>query len=106
LRGWPSFAGLARAPRDSQVSVVIESFLAGRASPETRDILARGTYPLMVRASADSLRLDPDPATQPAMGAGVGRGRGRQGGFQRLPQLTGLPQVIGLALGSPEFQRR
>jgi uncharacterized protein (DUF1800 family) len=106
LRGWPSFAGLARAPRDSQVSVVIESFLAGRASPETRDILASGTNPLMERASADSLRLDPDPATQPAMGAGVGRGRGRQGGFQRLPQLTGLPQVIGLALGSPEFQRR
>jgi hypothetical protein len=23
-----------------------------------------------------------------------------------LPQLTGIAQVIGLALGSPEFQRR
>ena len=26
-------------------------------------------------------------------------------GFANLPQLTGLPQIVGLALGSPEFQR-
>jgi uncharacterized protein (DUF1800 family) len=25
--------------------------------------------------------------------------------FTNLPQLTGLPQIVGLALGSPEFQR-
>jgi uncharacterized protein (DUF1800 family) len=104
LRGWPPFADLVRAPRDSQVSAVIESFLAGRASPETRDILASGNNPLMGRAMADSIRLDANPPTE-TMG-GQGLGRGRQGGFQRLPQLTGLPQVIGLALGSPEFQRR
>jgi uncharacterized protein (DUF1800 family) len=107
LRGWPPFAELARAPRTAQVDAVIEAFLAGRASPETREILASGHNPLMERAASDSIRLDADPpasAMDPAQGRG--RGRGRQGGFQRLPQLTGLPQVIGLALGSPEFQRR
>jgi hypothetical protein len=60
----------------------------------------------MARASADTTMLD-DPSADVSMnGGGVGRRGGRQGGFQRLPQLTGLPQVIGLALGSPEFQRR
>lgn len=108
LRGWPPFAELARAPRAAQVDAVIESFLAGRASPETREILVSGNNPLMDRATADSVRLDVDMTTEPGMVAGGGRGlgRGRQGGFQRLPQLSGLPQVIGLALGSPEFQRK
>jgi uncharacterized protein (DUF1800 family) len=110
LRGWPPFATLARAPRTEQVDSVIASFLSGRASPETREILASGNNPLMARAAADSTMLD-DTAAAMGMergrvgGGGGGRG-GRQGGFQRLPQLTGLPQVIGLALGSPEFQRR
>ena len=106
LRGWPPFAELARAPRAAQVDAVVESFLAGRASPETRDILVSGNNPLMDRAGADSTMLDADPpAPMGGRGQGLGRG-GRQGGFQRLPQLSGLPQVIGLALGSPEFQRR
>jgi hypothetical protein len=26
--------------------------------------------------------------------------------FRQLPKLEGLPQIVGLALGSPEFQRR
>lgn len=103
LRGWPPFLDLARAPRAAQVDAVVEAFLAGRASPETRGILVSGNNPLMERASADSTMLDADPPAQ--MDGGRGRG-GRQGGFQRLPQLSGLPQVIGLALGSPEFQRR
>jgi hypothetical protein len=102
LRGWPQFTELSRAPRAAQVDGVIEAFLAGRASPETREILASGNNPLMARASADSLALDPAP---PMAGGARGRG-GRAGGFARLPQLAGLPQVIGLALGSPEFQRR
>jgi uncharacterized protein (DUF1800 family) len=101
LRAWPPFTELVRAPRSRQVDAVIESFLAGRASPETREILASGNNPLMERATADSMRL-----VGPPMEPGMAAGRGRQGGFQRLPQLTGLPQVIGLALGSPEFQRR
>jgi hypothetical protein len=61
----------------------------------------------MGRASSDTTMLDPNPPAVAMDGRrGRGAGRGRQGGFQRLPQLSGLPQVIGLALGSPEFQRR
>jgi hypothetical protein len=108
LQAWPPFADLARAPRTAQVDSVIESFLGGRASPETREILASGSNPLMARAAADTTMLDdapPDESMVRGRVGGGGRG-GRQGGFQRLPQLTGLPQVIGLALGSPEFQRR
>ena len=105
LRDWPAFRSLVRAPRDSQVNVVIESFLAGRASPETREIQASGNNPLMARAESDSTMLNPDPPMDPGIDGRQGRG-GRGGGLQRLPQLTGLPQVIGLALGSPEFQRR
>jgi hypothetical protein len=52
------------------------------------------------------MKIDVGATADPSMGAGRGRGMRRQGGFQRLPQLTGLPQVIGLALGSPEFQRK
>jgi uncharacterized protein (DUF1800 family) len=108
LRAWPGFTELVNTPRTQQVDAVIESFLAGRASPETREILASGNNPLMDRASADTTMVDAGAGVEP-MGRGPGAlpGRGRQGGgFQRLPQLTGLPQVIGLALGSPEFQRR
>jgi uncharacterized protein (DUF1800 family) len=105
LRGWPGFQELARAPRAQQVDAVVESFLAGRASPETREILTSGNNPLASRAAADSTMTGGDVPDAPAMGGRVGRG-GRQGGFGRLPQLTGLAQVIGLALGSPEFQRR
>ena len=35
-----------------------------------------------------------------------GKGGALQGrGFANIPQLSGLPQIVGLALGSPEFQR-
>ena len=33
--------------------------------------------------------------------AGALQGRG----FANIPQLSGVPQIVGLALGSPEFQR-
>lgn len=111
LRGWPEFAGLVRASRAQQVDGVIGSILSGFASPETREILMSGTNPLMTQAASDSTMVRGNPA-DPAMGGRPGRAgalgapAGRQGGFSRLPQLNGLPQIIGLALGSPEFQRR
>lgn len=104
LRGWPAFAALARSPREVQVDAVIAHFLAGRASPETREILATGSNPLMSRAASDTTLIDDRPRGGMAEPGRVGAGR--QGGFARIPALTGLPQVIGLALGSPEFQRK
>ncbi|MFN2637552.1 MAG: DUF1800 domain-containing protein [Gemmatimonadaceae bacterium] len=45
-------------------------------------------------------------AARPRPNQNGGRRAALQGRpFTNLPQLTGLPQIVGLALGSPEFQR-
>jgi len=70
------------------VAGVIEAFLGGEASRETREILMSGENPLLAGGAA--------PA-------------GGEGGDARpvTPRrLAGLDQIVGLALGSPEFQRR
>lgn len=110
LSGWPTYDSVVAAPRAAQVDAVIASFLTGRASPDTREILLSGQNPLAAKAAADSsmFRPDDDAGMAPMGVAGrPGRGRGaRAAGLGRTPVLTGLAQVIGLAIGSPEFQRR
>ena len=110
LRGWPKYDSLRTASREAQVDAVIDGFLAGRASPETREILLSGQNPLAARAAADSSIFSADDdsgMTPPRPGGRRGQGRGmRAAGLGRIPALTGLAQVIGLAIGSPEFQRR
>jgi hypothetical protein len=113
---------LQTATRELQVDGVIEALLGGEASPETRQVLINGENPLVREQPAGA---DPDPAMGGRGGRG-GRGGGAGGrgaaatgragqppqgvpagqGFGPLPQLRGLPLVVGLALGSPEFQRR
>jgi len=90
---WPSYAALRSAPRERQVDGVIDAMLGGAASPETRAILVRGENPL-ARDAAGAL-------SDTAMDAPSQRRP-----LRAPPKLTGLDQVIGLALGSPEFQRR
>lgn len=89
VASWPPYDRLRDAPREAQVDAVVDAFLGGQASPETREILVRGENPLLGRDEAD-----PAPPGRPE------RPRAR------APRLAGLDQVIGLALGSPEFQRR
>jgi hypothetical protein len=61
---------------------------------------------------------DPGAMSDQEMNAGGNAGRARPNqnpggkraalpgrGFGNIPQLTGLAQIVGLALGSPEFQR-
>jgi uncharacterized protein (DUF1800 family) len=109
---------LQTATRELQVNGVIAALLGGDASPETRAVLVSGENPM-----AKNLPPFPDP-TDPAMGPPpAGRGGARAGGragappggqpgaaggrgFAQVPPLHGLPLVVGLALGSPEFQRR
>jgi uncharacterized protein (DUF1800 family) len=78
LNTWPGADALSTAPRAAQVDAVVASILGGAASPDTRRILMSGEHPLAADAAQQV----------------------------RAPQLTGLAQVVGLALGSPEFQRR
>ncbi|MDQ6830268.1 MAG: DUF1800 domain-containing protein [Gemmatimonadota bacterium] len=110
--GWPDATTLAMATRDSQVDGVIRTFLRGEASPDTRKILLSGNNPLAATAVAvDTLTADDmEPvmrgkennlpgARKLGLPAGDPLGRGR-------PQLSGLTQIVGLAFGAPEFQRR
>jgi hypothetical protein len=76
-RTWPLMQELAGKPRAEQVDGVAAALLGGEISPETRQILIDGNNPL----------ARPEPG-------------------DRQRPLQGLQQVVGLALGSPEFQRR
>ncbi|HET7458482.1 MAG TPA: DUF1800 domain-containing protein [Gemmatimonadaceae bacterium] len=78
--GWAGADTLAAAPRSRQVDGVVAALLGGDASPDTRAILLSGEHPFL-RSGADTADAGP-----------------RQPG--------GLAQVVGLAIGSPEFQRR
>lgn len=77
---FPGSEPLRTASRDAQVDGVIAVFLGGRVSPETREILLTGRNPLQSGNATD--------------------------GEREIPPLQGLAQLVGLAIGSPEFQRR
>ena len=117
---WPYASSLRTVNRSAQVDGVIKSILGGQASTETRSILLSGENPLIDKlASTDSSGRDitdnpmPDdmmPARPRQAGDVVARnGRPRPNAaspLNRPVNLEGLAQVVGRALGSPEFQRR
>jgi uncharacterized protein (DUF1800 family) len=118
---WSEAERLQSATREQQVDAVISAFLGGQASPDTRQILLSGENPLAAKLAATvvtdsasmsmtSMTTDAEPprragreirpekngAPRPA----AGRAMGQQ------VQVSGLAQVVGLAIGAPEFQRR
>jgi uncharacterized protein (DUF1800 family) len=111
---WPDAARLRSAPREQQVDAVISAFLGGQASPDTREILIKGENPLAAKlaAQSDSTRTpttmesnDGEPMMTMQENA-RGRMNARPAPLGRPVQLEGLAQVVGLAIGAPEFQRR
>src|SRR6185437_7123654 len=103
------------------------ALLQGAASPDTRKILLSGEHPLAASAASaaqsaaegsgggsDMPMDDVSMANTPkAKGGGklqgtpgLGRALARNPIVGPAPQLTGLAQMVGFALGSPEFQRR
>jgi uncharacterized protein (DUF1800 family) len=109
LANWPDFSTLRTQPRAQQVDGVIKSMLGGQVSAETRQVLMSGENPMLEKQTATDVKgmaiIDSTPPRQ--MRQDLPRGRGAQPpGFGRQVNLQGLPQVIGLALGAPEFQRR
>ncbi len=121
LRNWPSYATVSTLPRAQQVDSVVKSMLGGQVSAETRQVLMSGENPMLKNGAANDANGMVSADDMDAMGRGRGarptakddggkgfpRGRGAQiPGFGRPVDLKGLPQVVGLALGAPEFQRR
>jgi uncharacterized protein (DUF1800 family) len=82
---WTGAETLRDAPLERQVDGVVDALLGGGVSPDTRAILITGQNPFLTSAAAaDSSIAMPRP---------------RQ-------QVKGLALIVGLAIGSPEFQRR
>jgi hypothetical protein len=118
LAQWPEMATLRTQPREVQVDGVVRSLLGGEVSNETRRVLLSGENPMLSKAAADSsaMVMDTDQVMDGRRGQrvqgnqGLPLGPGRPGaqlrGYGRPVNLQGLPQIVGLALGAPEFQRR
>jgi hypothetical protein len=116
---------LRSAPREKQVDAVVATILNGMVSPDTRAVLLSGEHPMLANGAGATAVQDmsgaaPDVGSMSDQDMSVtgngarvranqnagGKRAALQGrGFGNVPQLTGLPQIVGLALGSPEFQR-
>jgi uncharacterized protein (DUF1800 family) len=113
LASLPGIDSLRSAPRATQVDAVVSLLLSGAVSPDTRAVLMKGENPLASPARAEQGQQMAAPMTDnppPVVNAQLG-GLGPRAGAQPrplppVPQLFGMAQIIGLALGSPEFQRR
>jgi len=121
IRALPALDTLEAAPREKQVDAVVALVLNGMVSPDTRAVLLSGEHPMLAsgagtRGLQDMSTVDQDtemsgaamPDTRPRPkqnGGGKGAVLQGRGGLGNIPQLTGVTQIVGLALGSPEFQR-
>ncbi|HYN83273.1 MAG TPA: DUF1800 domain-containing protein [Gemmatimonadaceae bacterium] len=105
----PAIDSLRNAPRQQQVDAVISVLLSGSASPDTRAVLIKGENPITSNAAANPAEMASAESSQNEMTSTIDRPRRanpRALALGPVPQLTGVAQIVGLALGSPEFQRR
>ncbi len=117
---WSEAERLQSASREQQVDAVVSAFLGGQASPDTRQILLSGENPLAAKLAA-TVVVDSASTNMASMAASAEtpmRGREIPPGKNGAPraamgralgqpvQVHGLAQVVGLAIGAPEFQRR
>jgi hypothetical protein len=119
----PWVDSIRSAPRVEQVDVVVQHVLGGVVSPDTRKVLMNGNNPLSSTPSiasattpdsstvesaeemdASDAMMDVSPTGKPKRKANKATNRAPLGG--PLPTTSGVAQIVGLALGSPEFQRR
>ena len=131
VKHWPLYAALDSLPREQQVNGVVRALLGGDVSTDMRTVLLSGDHPMLEQAKAhaatstDSSALtgasmsaipmamptSRAPATNGTTvsidrGTRLARGMGPGVRFNGSGAPQGLAQIIGLAIGSPEFQRR
>ena len=109
LAQWPETERLRGASREQQVDAVIGAMLGGHVSPDTRSILLNGENPLAAKlaGSVDSAAVNAAAAADDEESSMRPMARRQPGAaFARPVQLAGLAQIVGLAIGAPEFQRR
>ena len=117
VAAWSGAQSLQNLSLDQQVDGVVKALLGGEASPDTRGILLSGENPFLKTAAAldttpgKITTPDPDdptmaPEMTPEMTRRNPRAPARDRAFGPLAPAKGLAQVVGLAIGSPEFQRR
>src|SRR5438876_10048296 len=102
IRALPALDTIRSTAREKQVDAVISAILNGMVSPDTRAVLLSGDHPMLGAGSgtrdAGSEGREPEVAL-PSSRFPLPRSLGN------IPPLSELPQIVGLALGSPEFQR-
>ncbi len=82
VKSWPPAAALTNAPRSVQVDSVVSILFGGDVSAQTRIILNQGNNPI------------------------AGAGAPAPAAASKAQPQNQLIQILGLALGAPEFQRR
>jgi hypothetical protein len=92
LERWPLAAQLASAPREAQVDGVVTALLDGDASADTHRIMLTGSNPLLTQERGADELCPTDQSSGAVCRIDVRRSR--------------FAQIVGLALGAPEFQRR
>jgi uncharacterized protein (DUF1800 family) len=100
---WANADEVRTAPRAQQVDAVVRDFLGGQVSPDTREILLSGENPLAAKLAGS---VDSTAVAATMSDDEVGPMRRGAGPLARPVQLNGLAQIVGLAIGAPEFQRR
>jgi uncharacterized protein (DUF1800 family) len=101
--GGPS---ILTAPRDKQVDAVTSALFGGGISPDTRKILITGDNPMLGSADTSAGAMEMANAADSDAMVAQRRRIAQNGRMMQAPKLTGFAQIVGLAIGSPEFQRR
>jgi len=101
---WAPYASLRAMPHAQQVDGVVRALLGGDVSSDMRNILLSGEHPMLEQARAQGSIIDSTAA--PAMSGAMPEPTRGGTRASRRNEPQGLAQIVGLALGSPEFQRR
>ena len=102
IRDLPALDTIRSAPREKQVDAVVAAILNGMVSPDTRAVLLSGEHPML---GAGSGKRDAGSEGREAEVAPPSSRFPLPRSIGNIPPLSGLAQIVGLALGSPEFQR-